>query len=299
MDKTQQNFAVMFADIAKSTQLYEQLGDNIANQMISNAIQLASDIISDYQGVIVKTLGDEVMCRFSDTSQAVLCACEIHEVMDNQPIQHGIGLTFRIGIHWGPALLQQDGDIFGDAVNLAARMASVAKARQIITTDVTQNKLNSDQLLSQCREIDRIQVKGKTEPVSIIEVMWEPDDITRMSTVISNGVTLFSNGALSISYQHNKNTLRSDTSAYTFGRDAQCDQVIDSSLVSRIHAKIENRRGKFLLIDESTNGTYLKNDSKNPVLLRREEVILQGKGVISFGEEIAEDSKFLLYFNLI
>lgn len=298
MDKTQQNFAVMFADVAKSTQLYEQLGDNVANKMISDAIQLASDIVKEHQGIVVKTIGDEIMCRFSDTDQAILCACTIHEVIENQPIKHGVGLSFRIGLHWGPALLQDDGDIFGDAVNLAARMAGVAKARQTITTDITQNRLSSTQLLSKCREIDRIHVKGKAEPVSIIEVMWEPDDITRMSTAISNSVATVNNNTLIIIYQKNKRTLHTGMPAYTFGRDAQCDQVVDSSLVSRVHAKIENRRGKFLLIDESTNGSYIKNGSNHSLFLRREEVILNGEGVISFGEEIDSNSQFLLQFNL-
>ena len=298
MDKTQQNFAVMFADVARSTQLYEQLGDSTANKMISDAIQLASDIIREHQGTVVKTIGDEVMCRFSDTTQAVQCACTIHEIMENQPIKNGVGLSFRIGLHWGPALLQDDGDIFGDAVNLAARMAGVAKARQTITTDITQCRLNSTPLLSKCREIDRIHVKGKAESVSIIEVMWEPDDITRMSTAISNSVSSISDSTLILGYQKTKHILRSGSPAYTFGRDTQCDQIVDSSLVSRVHARIESRRGKFLLIDESTNGSYIKNDANHSIFLRREESTLHGRGVISFGEDVDANSQFLLHFDL-
>ncbi|MBE9568388.1 MAG: FHA domain-containing protein, partial [Proteobacteria bacterium] len=115
---------------------------------------------------------------------------------------------------------------------------------------------------------------------------------------ISNSVATVNNNTLIIIYQKNKRTLHTGTPAYTFGRDAQCDQVVDSSLVSRVHAKIENRRGKFLLIDESTNGSYIKNGSNHSLFLRREEVILNGEGVISFGEEIDSNSQFLLQFNL-
>jgi len=298
MDKTQQNFAVMFADIAGSTRLYERLGDQTANQMISGAIKLAAGLIKNNKGVIVKHIGDEVMCRFSSADNAVKCACEIHELMEVQPIQHGIGLVFRIGINWGPAILREDGDIFGDAVNLAARMAGLAKARQIITTEFIKQRLTSLELLPKCREIDCTHVKGKVDAISVIEVMWEPNDVTRMSTIISNNVSLTTNEKpLSLYYQHKKHELASGSQAYTFGRDISCDQMISSSLASRVHAKIECRRGKFVLIDESTNGTYLQMQNHKPIFLRREEVVLQGTGIVSFGEELNINSDFLLRFS--
>ncbi len=297
MDKTQQNFAVMFADIAGSTRLYERLGDQVANQMIGDAINLAAGLIKNNKGVIVKHIGDEVMCRFSSADNAVLCACEIHEMMAVQPVQNGVGLVFRIGINWGPAILRDDGDIFGDAVNLAARMAGVAKARQIITTEFVKQKLSDSRLLSKCREIDCTYVKGKLEAVSIIEVMWEPNDVTRMSTIISNNVMHISDRPLCLYFQHKKHELSPTAGAYTFGRDIQCSQMVASTLVSRVHAKIECRRGKFILIDESTNGTYLQVQDNSPIFLKREEVVLQGKGVISFGEELNISSDFLLRFH--
>ncbi len=297
MDKTQQNFAIMFADVAGSTRLYERLGDRTANQMIGGAIKLASTLIKKHQGIIVKTIGDEVMCRFSSADNAVLCACDIHETMEQQPIQNGVGLVFRIGINWGPAILEKDGDIFGDAVNLAARMAGVAKARQIITTEFTQNKLTNISLISKCREIDCVNVKGKSRAISIIEVMWEPNDVTRMSTIVSNNISLIASPPLSICYQQKKHQLNSDDTVYTFGRDIMCEQMIASSLASRVHAKIETRRGKFILVDESTNGTYLQMNNHSPIFLKREEITLQGEGIISFGEEINLNSEYLLRFH--
>jgi len=297
MDKTQQNFAVMFADVAGSTQLYERLGDTSANQVIDDAISLVSGIITNHNGVIVKTIGDEVMCRFSTADDSLRCACEIDDKIDQQPTNYGIRLMFRIGIHWGPALLKEDGDIFGDAVNVAARMAGLAKARQIITTDITRDHLSSASLISQCRELDRIQVKGKSEPVSIIDVMWEPNESTRMSTFSFDNKGSECERPLKLYFQQNETCIEQGAPAYTFGRGGQCDQVIDSNLVSRVHAVIENRRGKFVLIDESTNGTYLKIEDRTPVFLRREEMLLQSYGEISFGEDLMTNSKQKISFS--
>jgi len=298
VDKTEQNFAVMFADVAGSTRIYERLGDKIANQLIDGAIDKVSDIIGKHQGTVVKTIGDEVMCRFDTADQSISAACEIQDVMDKSPIEHGVILMFRIGLHFGPALLKEDGDIFGDAVNLAARMAGVAKARQIITTDDTESELTSHNLSAKCREVDRINVKGKEAPIAIVEVMWEENDnVTRMVTSAFSH-DLLGNKPLNLFYNDDKFTLEQGAAAYTFGRDGQCNQMIDSTLVSRIHAKIENRRGKFILIDESTNGTFVKVEDKAPVFLRREEIVLQGHGIISFGEEVNEDSSNVVRYSL-
>jgi len=297
MGKTQQNFAVMFADVAGSTQLYEKVGDSIANQMIGDAIKLASDIIINHHGTIVKTIGDEVMCRFVDANQALRCACEINETMEKQPVRNGVGLFFSIGVHWGTAILQDDGDIFGDVVNLAAKIAKKAKSRQIITTDTTHRCLTSKALKSKCHQLEPIHVKGRSEAVPIFEVMWEPDELQCMPTIVGHSLDLISNKPLHIYYQHRKQILQPGSPAYTFGRGAQCDQLVASTLASRVHARIESRQGIFFLIDESTNGTYIKIDNKSPVFLRQQEIALQDNGVISFGEELSDSSEFVLRFN--
>lgn len=299
MDEKQQNFVVMFADIAESTHLYEKLGNTLASQMINKTLLIASSLIKNRDGVVVKTIGDEVMCRFFSINEALACACELQETMEHQPIHHGVGLVFRIGLHWGPAILQDDGDLFGDAVNVAARMAEIAKPRQIITTSATQLELKDPAMIEKCREIDRVHVKGKSDPLSIIEYLWEPDifDVTHMSTFSANHVGLTSDTPILITYQGKQITLEPGVPAYTFGRDAQCSQTVNSRLVSRVHAKIESRKGKFFLVDESTNGTYLQLGGKRPVFLRREEIILESKGIISFGEEMVNSSEFLVYFD--
>jgi len=101
---------------------------------------------------------------------------------------------------------------------------------------------------------------------------------------------------LSLCYQNKKHLLEAGAEPYAFGRDKQCDQPIDSSLVSRVHASITTRRGKFILKDESTNGTYVQMDNAKPVFLKREEITLHGKGVVSFGKQLDMGSEFLLYF---
>ena len=237
------------------------------------------------------------MCRFDDANQALQCACEINEIMEKQPVRNGVGLFFSIGVHWGTAILEDDGDIFGDAVNLAAKIAKKAKSRQIITSGTTQRRLTSKELKSKCHQLEPVHVKGRNEAVPIFEVMWEPDELQCMPTIVGLSLDLISNKPLHIYYQHRKHILQPGSLTYTFGRGAQCDQLVASTLASREHARIESRQGIFFLIDESTNGTYVKMDDKSPVFLHHQEVALQGNGTISFGEEFDAGSEFVLRFN--
>ena len=299
MNDTRQNVAVMFADVVGSTRIYDRLGDASASQMIIAGLSAVSDIVSHYEGVVVKTIGDELMCRFENADMAVACACEIQQQMQSRPPHKGILLNFQIGIHWGPALHQDDGDLFGDAVNLAARMVALAKSRQIIISADALSALQQRDLISKCRELDSLCVKGKTQAMTIIDVMWEPGEATHMLTINIDNQHLLDDVALQLQFQDSPTVIKQGAPAFTIGRDKACDQVINSTRVSRIHARIENRRGgRFVLIDESTNGTYLSLNDMHPVFLRREEITLHGKGMIGFGEPPLEGGEFVLYFQL-
>ncbi|MDQ7017096.1 MAG: FHA domain-containing protein, partial [Gammaproteobacteria bacterium] len=80
-------------------------------------------------------------------------------------------------------------------------------------------------------------------------------------------------------------------------RGSQCDLVIKGNAISRLHAFIEYHNGKFILRDESTNGTYVKMNGGRTVYLRREELPLLGSGVISLGAPVREPDHRLLYFD--
>ena len=288
---------VMFADVAGSTSLYEKLGDNQANAVIHDVIDMMSDIIIKNSGKVVKTIGDEVMCRFSKVDNAFITASVIQEMLQNRPRVSGSKIRVRIGMHTGQALLREDGDIFGDAVNVASRVTAIARGNQIITTKETIDGL-SPLFQGCCREFDRIPLKGKTEETVICEVIWEADDATRMSTMINFMDTIPSARRLHLKHQEKELVINPDTPTLTIGRGSQCDLVINSSHASRVHAKIEFHRGKFVIIDQSTNGTFVKNEDGNEVYLRREVLPLMGNGVISLGVNMDQDNPHQIKFSV-
>lgn len=299
------HYAIMFADIAGSTRLYETLGDKDAKAVVGATLELMSEITRRFGGTVVKTIGDEVMSRFPDADAGIAAACAIQETLEDQTALHsslkiaGMKVAVRIGVHWGPALLE-NGDVFGDAVNVAARMAGIARARQIITTDDTIKKL-SPMLAGKARLFDRAQVKGKQAEIAIHEVIWEEQaEVTRITTMRAiPPVDATATRSLLVRCGADEKPVPADhAAAFVLGRADNCNLVVPGTLASRQHARIECRRGKYMLIDQSTNGTWVRTEDGKDTYLRREELALHGSGVISLGEEIRMDNPALIHFNM-
>ena len=297
MTSTPEQFAVMFADVSGSSRLYESLGDAEAKALIDGAVSRMSELTREFNGTVVKTIGDEVMSRFPSATDALNSACAIQEHFEQAVVAEGSPrIAVRIGLHWGPAIIDETGDVFGDAINIAARMAGIAKARQIITTGDTVGTLDSA-LLGKVRLIDRTQVKGRVGELLVYDILWEArQDVTSLVPALT-GVSSVQQ-PLVLGYIGGERVVRPDGLHFSIGRGETCDLTVDAKLASRQHAHIEYRRGKFILVDHSTNGTWVRTQDGKEVYLRREELPLWGSGVISLGDPAHQDESALLRFRL-
>jgi class 3 adenylate cyclase len=286
--------AVMFADVAGSTSLYDTLGDDVANRVIGKAVDIMKQLTEMHSGYVIKTIGDEVMSRFPTADDCVNAAKEIQEEMEGGIQGEDARISIRVGLHFGPAILMDDGDVFGDAVNVAARMAGIAKADQIITTEDTV-KVLSPQLQDATRQFDKTTVKGKADEIIVHQVVWENEDLTRIEIPVSDEVEETKYLVLIVGGQETR-IGSDDHRVFTLGRGVQSDLCVNARLASRMHATIQFVRGKFLLSDQSSNGTFVKTDEGESIYLRRQELMLWGSGRISLGEEIADENPDLIRF---
>lgn len=87
------------------------------------------------------------------------------------------------------------------------------------------------------------------------------------------------------------------TQGFILGRSKDCDLTINSELASRHHAQLVFRKGKFVLIDQSTNGTFVKGQGGKEVYVQSEAVPLSGSGFISLGKAVSVDNEHLIYFS--
>jgi class 3 adenylate cyclase len=287
--------SILFADVCGSTRLYETLGDQRAQAVIGECIMFMLDVVERHRGTLVKTIGDEIMVRFDDPDDGIRAAMQIQE--HNEAGRHYAGqrISLRAGIHHGPAILD-DGDVFGDAVNVAARMAGIAKASQIITTGDTVRHLDPE-LRAMAREFDRTTVKGKSEVLTICEMLWEADDVTTMN-MPSRTQRPAEDVVLVLNIARQEQRISSVVQpVFTLGRGSQADLVVPAPLASRVHCRFEFRRGKFVLVDQSTNGTFVRTADGENVYLRREELLIWGTGFLSLGEEIVQRNEHLIRFS--
>lgn len=289
------NLAIVFADICGSTKLYDILGDQVARAKVAETLDSITEVVKTHNGTVIKTIGDEVMCTFPTAEEAANACKEMHESLEevNANIEGGTVIAIRVGMHFGPAILE-GGDVFGDAVNLAARMAAQAKANQIITTFSTIEKL-SPVLRASTRFIDHAPIKGKHEEIDIYEIIWQEEDVTRMATGMLD-MKKTPEVRLRLKYEDRDIVINKQRPSIILGRSKDCDLPVNEKLASRQHVRIELRRDKFFIIDQSTNGTHVRIDNGDDAFLRREEMHIIGNGQISLGKGFNENPTEVVRF---
>jgi len=287
----QQQVAVLFADVSGSTKLYETAGDAVAVAAIDTCIALFRNKTEEHGGRVIKTIGDEVMAVFPSAGDATEAAIEMQYGVDELPPVAGTKLGIRIGFHLGP-VVDRDGDVFGDTVNLAARLTGLAAKGQIITSRESVDRLIA-MLKSACRQLYSIQVKGKANEVMLCEVLWQQsEDATTMASLRTTAAQP-KETRLWLRYHDQEIVLTGDRNVVSLGRDPGADLVIQDRMASRMHCNIERRRNKFALVDHSANGTFLKVGEEHEIMLRREEIVLRGQGVIAFGQSCAKTTELV------
>lgn len=282
MGKKEKMLSVLFSDVSGSTRLYEKLGDTEALRAVDRCLKRMERAVESFRGHIVKNIGDEVMAVFTSADDAFQAATEMQQRITDLPPVSGVKLAIRVGFHHGP-VIEEGGDVFGDSVNTAARLAGLAKAGQVLISGQTQTLLSS--LLQQStRDLDQMSVKGKAEDLHVFEVIWqESDELTMKAVSIRPTAATGGQGTrLCVRYAGEVIMLDEKKSSLNMGRDAECDVTVRDRRASRQHAKIERRGEKFVLSDQSTNGTFVTVANEPELFLRREEIVLRGSGLICF-----------------
>lgn len=282
-DETQ--VAILFADVVGSTQLYDSMGDESARETVQKCVEIMRQATDQYGGSVIKTMGDEVMSTFPSADDAMNAASQMQQRITNnsQVGADGVHVSIRIGCHYGPVVVA-DRDIFGAAVHTANRMTSQAKAGQIITTAVTVEQL-SGEWKALVRQIDVAVVKGQSDEVAVFEVLWQPEDATSMLPSL-NVKSSQSAAKIRLRLQvADQDVVLGDGYLVnaTLGRADQNDVVVKGKLISRVHARIEMVKNRFVLVDESTNGTFVQRDDGEEFYVRRDSTELSGSGIISLG----------------
>jgi class 3 adenylate cyclase len=291
-----QPLTIVFADVSGSTKLFETRGNLEARRLVSAVLNALAEVTQQHGGRVIKTIGDEIMCTFPGPMQGMLGAIDMQKRVAQDPDFAHENLAIRIGLHHGDTLME-DNDVYGDAVNTAARMASLAKREQIITTAATVKLLTNAGML-RTRSMGQARVAGKQKPIDIVDVQWQED--TSNVTMVQRAIRVEAEDEpkirLQLRYRGRAIDLDELAPPFTLGRDPTATLVVDAEWVSRFHALIEYKRGYFVVSDRSTNGTYVKFGEDEELRLHRDELRLRRNGTISLGQTVTLNPEHLLYF---
>jgi adenylate cyclase len=293
MEEQSRLTTVLFADVSDSTRLYETEGDAAALDVIGRCIERLSQAAESIGGRVLKTIGDEVMVLFPTPDAAASAASEMHAAVETLPPVNGTKLGVRIGFHCGP-VIQRDNDVFGDTVNLAARLVERAQKGQIITSQETLQQL-SPALRALTRTLYSIAIKDKAYRGGLCEIEWRPVSDTP-TDADPRPEARSAAAALRLRYRDLQFVRRRQNDSIIIGRDASCGLVIASQNVSRLHCTIERHHGESVLRDHSTNGTFVTVDGEGEILLQRADMALRTHGWLALGEPRADTAEVVAYF---
>jgi class 3 adenylate cyclase len=285
--------AILFADVVGSTQLYDKFGDTKASETVARCLDVMKEATDAFNGTVIKTIGDEVMSTFPTVDEAMGAAAQMQQRISSGDDE--IQVSIRVGCHFGP-VVQEQNDIFGAAVHTANRMTSQAKSKQIIISGSTVERLGPE-WQAQTRQIDVATVRGRLDEVALFEVLWQPDEATSMLPTIDWDSKKKNATKITLTFRDQVIVVDDKRKGINMGRADDNDLVVKGNLISRIHARVEMRRGRFILIDQSTNGTFLENAQGEETFIRRDSTELTGEGIIGLGRVAKPGTPLAVHFH--
>jgi adenylate cyclase len=289
--------AILLADISGSTPLYEAVGDARAQRLIGGELARLQAAIADEGGVCIRQKGDDVLGYFVQPSKAFWAV----RTMLSRRAEHA--LRIHGGVHYGQIVLA-DGDIFGEAVNLTARLAALANAGEVLFSRSFVDQLPTRETPS-LRPLNQIRLKGVGSPIEVYSFVdddpaTQTQGVTEATQIRGALEPWLADAAVTIVLSHGRGSHRcGESESMLIGRSDECDVVLARPWVSRRHAMLTVRDGKVFLEDRSSSGTYVAIVGGHELLLRRETTLLTGNGVISPAMHPARPEADPIHFEVI
>ena len=281
---------IVFADLTGSTGIFEALGDVKAAEVVTQTTRWMGTCCRARGGQVIKYLGDGVLLAFADNVAAVQAVTEIqrlhHERLSSWP-DNMKTMKIKVGLARGE-VVQQNGDCFGDVVNVAARLSDLSGADQILCTASVIDNLPLDTDV-RYRNLGPMNIRGKSEASVVYRIEWQRDVQSEFLTMQAGLSSLDSptaplSDSLALTWMDMTMTFDANDLPLFLGRGNDAKFVVNDPRVSRLHARIEQRGDVFVLVDVSSYGTWVRFAGSTSVLaLRRQECVLLNRGEIAMG----------------
>lgn len=297
---------VLFADLRGSTGLYESLGNAEASGVVTQTIGQISEAVMEAGGQLIKTLGDGLMAAFEAPRDGVRAAQRMQEIIEKVVMRgrrqgsHAYGsLRLQIALARGE-VVELNGDCFGDAVNVAARLIDHAGDNETLVTAEVLAGLHHA-VKARFRSLDRIAVRGRAETVHVYRLDQAPASTGDVdATQFGEPMRSTQPDGIRLVWQELDRVFDLIAMPIVLGRSVQATYCITDARVSRSHARIDWLGTSFALTDLSYNGTYVRFGNDGEMLsLKRGNCTLHGSGVIGLGGPPSDDLSPCVRFEVL
>jgi adenylate cyclase len=281
--KTEEDIAILFADVVDSSRLYTTYGDAEARRMVGSCLQALTQVVGEQQGQVIKTIGDEIMCTFPTADQAVMAAVVMHQRVQEQAKAGALHntLSVRIGLHRGggargrrcvrrrgepgrphglPVQGPSDHDHAPDGGGAGRRPAPAGPLRG------PEHRQGPAAAPSICTKSCGTPARPPWPPPASGPAHSGPDGAHAGGDP--------GGASWTVDMEH---------PVLTMGRSSAVRRGSWTTRASRLHAKIEFGKERFILRDVSTNGTYVQLEDGGARQVRRDELDLTSNGVVMLG----------------
>lgn len=173
--------AIMFTELAGYNKLASD-DEKLALQLLNEHDRIIDKIVDNFSGRIIKHMNEKIFAEFTSATEAIQCGISIQETLRkaNEQNPETFQMLVKIGIHMGE-VYEKDGDLFGDGVNMAARIEPIAASGEILTSQAVYNSIRSEKDIF-TRDLGRIFLKNIKDPERVFKVYVNEFDYNNETT---------------------------------------------------------------------------------------------------------------------
>lgn len=283
---------ILVAEVADRARLFLTLGDKETHHAVERCINRMERAATSFKGVVAEVREGRLAAGFACAGAALDAAVEMQARIEALPPVSGVTLAIRVGIDVEESVRRPDVSS-GNAGDVLSQLSAIGAPGRILVSGKVVDRLPLPQQ-AMARPVDGIAMAvGATGRVFEI-----------VRTGIGGSGTMSPDGPapivrLRLRVSGSDTFLGPDRPMASMGRDSGSDIVIRDSRASRNHGHIELRRDRYVLVDRSTNGTYVSFDGGEQLVLRCDEAVLCGRGQIRLGHSTGAHMDELVEFEVL
>jgi adenylate cyclase len=289
LDKFRREITVMFTDIRGSTAYFERYGDIAGVMMVHQCTELIKRQLEKHKGTFIKTIGDAVMATFDDCKDAVEASIGMLQELRhrNAMKEEKERIAIRVGLNHGTGIVRS-ADVFGDVVNVASRVESVAQPEQIVISKTVNQRVASLNLFH-INYLGKFALKGKEGPSDLFEVIWDEERAAAKPVATHTMVT--GGPSLKLPVFKLQHVMRGSTSRQwelqgsqiTIGQSGADITFPQDARMAPMHARLTADTAQLCVEDLSGRGVFVRLVATHT--LQDQDVVLMGMQMMRFSEE--------------